>query len=141
MHATAIYRRDVLLALGGFERELRRCEGYDLYLRLALSYPIASHPEIIGEYRWHGGNVSKDREEMLRAVLAVLDRHRGQTRAHRKAWRAGQRNCKDWDKAGQLAQWNGEKAAGAVTGTFPSLPRFASDPTTQHPPDTHPTSP
>ena len=58
MHATALYRRDVLLALGGFDEELRRCEDYDLYLRLAHSYPIASHPEFIAEYRWHGGNVS-----------------------------------------------------------------------------------
>ena len=124
MHATALYRRDVLLALGGFDEELRRCEDYDLYLRLALSYPIASHPEIIAEYRWHGGNVSKDRGEMLRAVLAVLDRHRGKTRAHRKAWRAGQRNWKDWYKAGQLAQWNGEKVAGAVTGRLRRLARF-----------------
>ncbi len=56
MHATALYRRDVLLALGGFDERLRRCEDYDLYLRLALSYPIASHPEIIAEYRWHGAS-------------------------------------------------------------------------------------
>jgi glycosyltransferase involved in cell wall biosynthesis len=109
MHATVLYRRDVLLALGGFDEGLRRCEDYDLYLRLALSYPIASHPEIVAEYRWHGANVSNNREEMLRAVLVVLDRHRGKTRAHRKAWRAGRRNWKDWYEAGQLVQWNGQK--------------------------------
>src|SRR5438270_5217556 len=109
MHATVLYRRDVLLALGGFDEGLRRCEDYDLYLRLALSYPIASYPEIVAEYRWHGANLSNDREEMLRAVLAVLDRHRGKTRAHRKAWRAGQRNWKDWYEAGQRVQWNGEE--------------------------------
>src|SRR5258707_9317884 len=52
MHATALYRREVLLTLGGFDEDLRRCEDYDLYLRLARSHRIASHPEIIAEYRW-----------------------------------------------------------------------------------------
>jgi GT2 family glycosyltransferase/SAM-dependent methyltransferase len=130
MHATALYRRDVLLALGGFDEALRRCEDYDLYLRLALSYPIASHPEIIAEYRWHGGNVSKDRGEMLRAVLAVLDRHRGKTRAHRKAWRAGQRNWKDWYETGQLVQWNGEETPVAETGMLRRLAGFVERRTT-----------
>src|SRR5438270_3013933 len=40
MHATALYRREVLLALGGFDEGLPRCEDYDLYLRIALSYRI-----------------------------------------------------------------------------------------------------
>ena len=130
MHATVLYRRDVLLALGGFDEELRRCEDYDLYLRLALSYPIASHPEIIAEYRWHGGNVSKDRGEMLRAVLAVLDRHRGKTRAHRRAWRAGQRNWKDWYETGQLVQWNGQQVPVAETGMLRRLVGFVERRTT-----------
>jgi GT2 family glycosyltransferase/SAM-dependent methyltransferase len=124
MHATVLYRRDVLLALDGFDEGLRRCEDYDLYLRIALNYPIASYSEIIAEYRWHGGNLSKDREEMLRAVLAVLDRHPGQTRAHRKAWRAGQRNWRAWYKTGQLEQWSGEKVDGTVTRGLRRLVRF-----------------
>lgn len=88
MHATVLYRRDILMALGGFDEGLRRCEDYDLYLRIARSYPIASHPEIIAEYRWHGHNMSRNTEEMLRAALAVHGRHRGQTPEQRKAWRA-----------------------------------------------------
>jgi hypothetical protein len=55
---------------------------------------------------------------MLRAVLAVLDRHRGKTRAHRKAWRAGQHNWKDWYETGQPVQWNGEEVPVAETGMF-----------------------
>jgi hypothetical protein len=69
VHATALHRRDVLLALSGFDEELRRCEDYDLYLRLALGYPIASHPEIVAKYRWHGGNVSKDRGDAAEFLL------------------------------------------------------------------------
>jgi SAM-dependent methyltransferase len=130
MHATALYRREVLLSLGGFDEELRRCEDYDLYLRLARSHRIASHPEIIAEYRWHGDNVSKDRGEMLRAVLAVLDRHRGKTRAHRKAWRAGRSNWKDWYETGQLVQWSGQKLPVAETGMLRKLAGFVERHTT-----------
>ena len=37
MHGTVMYRRDILLALGGFDEGLSRCEDYDVYLRLAQS--------------------------------------------------------------------------------------------------------
>lgn len=116
MHATVLYRRDVLLALRGFDEGLRRCEDYDLYLRLAFLYPIASYPEVVAEYRWHGANMSRNRGEMLRAVLAVLDRHPGQTRAQRKAWRAGQHNWRAWYETGQLEDWEGGKLTRSEKG-------------------------
>jgi SAM-dependent methyltransferase len=125
MHATVLYRRDVLLTLGGFDEGLRRCEDYDLYLRLALTYPIASHPEIIAEYRWHGANMSRDRGEMLRAVLAVHDRHHGQTPAQRKAWRKGQRNWRNWYETGQLEEWEGQIVNRSVKRTLRRLALFA----------------
>ena len=106
MHATVLYRRDILLTLGGFDEELRRCEDYDLYLRIARNYPIASHSEIIAEYRWHDHNMSRNTEEMLRAALAIHARHRGQTPEQRKAWRAGKRSWKAWYRTGQL-DWDG----------------------------------
>jgi len=121
MHATVLYRRDVLLALGGFDEGLRRCEDYDLYLHLALTYRIASHPEIIAEYRWHGANLSRNREEMLRAVLVVLDRHPGQTSAKRKAWRTGQRNWRVWYESGQIEAWEGEKVDRSLKATLRKL--------------------
>jgi glycosyltransferase involved in cell wall biosynthesis len=103
MHATVLYRRDVLLALGGFDEGLRRCEDYDLYLRLARSHPIAAHSEIIAEYRWHGHNMSSDTQEMLRTALAVHERHRPKRGPLLKAWNAGQRNWKAWYSTGQDA--------------------------------------
>ena len=78
MHATVLYRREVLLALGGFDESLRRCEDYDLYLRIARQFAIASHSDIIAEYRWHGQNMSSNAEEMLEAVLQVHSRYHGQ---------------------------------------------------------------
>jgi glycosyltransferase involved in cell wall biosynthesis len=106
MHATVLYRRDILLAEGGFDEVLRRCEDYDVYLRLARKYSVASHPDIVAEYRWHGRNMSRDTAGMLRAVLAVHDRHRKQTGARKQAWRAGRRDWKSWYKNGQRESWD-----------------------------------
>ena len=106
MHATVLYRRVELLSLCGFDETLRLCEDYDLYLRLSRQYLVASHPEIVADYRRHGGNVSADAEKMLRAVLAVHRRHRKQGNQYRRAWRAGQRNWK--------AHYRGEQRAAAA---------------------------
>jgi glycosyltransferase involved in cell wall biosynthesis len=75
MHATVLYRRDRLMEVGGFDEALRRCEDYDVYLRLAQRYQISSYPTIVAEYRKHGQNMSTDLAAMLRTVLAVLDGH------------------------------------------------------------------
>lgn len=74
--ASAIYRRDCLLAVGGFDESLRRSEDYDLYLRLVWRYPIASHPAIVAEYRRHGQNVTNNIKRMYQAGAVVLERHK-----------------------------------------------------------------
>lgn len=75
MQASAVFRRDRLMAVGGYDETLELSEDYDLYLRLARDYNIASHQSIVAEYRWHGRNTSDDPMKMLRATLTVLDRH------------------------------------------------------------------
>jgi glycosyltransferase involved in cell wall biosynthesis len=109
MNAVVLYRRDILLAVGGFDEGLRRCEDYDIYLRLAQKYPVASHPEVVAEYRWHGRNMSRNTASMLRAVLAVHDRHREQTGAREQAWNAGRQFWKAWYKNGQRQSWEREQ--------------------------------
>src|SRR5258705_236972 len=59
----------------GFDEALRRCEDYDLYLRLALEHSVACHQTTIAEYRKHGLNMSNNVDAMLRTVLGILDRH------------------------------------------------------------------
>jgi glycosyltransferase involved in cell wall biosynthesis len=85
MHATVLYRRDCLLAVDGFDETFRRAEDYDLYLRIAQRYPIASHTEIVAEYRQHGQNNSSDLKKMYLAGRAVLDRHKTRIAADTKA--------------------------------------------------------
>ena len=88
---TLLFRRDCLLAVNGFNKSLRRCEDYDLYLRLVWKYPIASYPTIVAEYRKHDQAVSNDYVGMLKEALLVLDLDEARitTEAHRAARREG----------------------------------------------------
>lgn len=73
MHATVLYRRNALAALGGFDARFRACEDYELYLRLAREGQIVAGAEVIAEYRHHGANMSNNRPMMLKTALRVLD--------------------------------------------------------------------
>jgi glycosyltransferase involved in cell wall biosynthesis len=105
MHAAVLFRRDVLLALGGYDEQLRRGEDYDLYLRIAQRYPIASHPQIIAEYRWHGNNMSKDTAQMLGTILSIHDKHRATGGYMLDFWLQGRRDWHDWYTTGQREMW------------------------------------
>ncbi|GAB3196522.1 hypothetical protein GCM10027261_19440 [Geodermatophilus arenarius] len=99
MHATALYRREVLVAAGGFDERLTRCEDYDVYLRLAVDHEVASHPVETALYRWHGGNMSIHGATMLATVLEVHARHRPgpEEPAHLlRAWEEGRRTWRTY---------------------------------------------
>ena len=105
MHAAVLYRRERITAARGFDPNLRRCEDYDLYLRMSRRWPIGCHPDIIAEYRWHDHNMSHDIGAMLDTVLEVLGRQEEVANANEAdyfAWRAGRRNWRDY-YAEQLA--------------------------------------
>jgi glycosyltransferase involved in cell wall biosynthesis len=73
--ATVLYRRENLVAVNGFDETLWRAEDYELYLRIAQRYPIASHPGIVAEYRRHAQNVTNNHVQHLKAMLRILARH------------------------------------------------------------------
>jgi SAM-dependent methyltransferase len=94
MHATVMYDRARLVASGGFDPAVKRCEDYDVYLRMSRDGPIASHPQRVAEYRWHGGNMSSHHREMLDWALRVHARHEQTARALGDAardWKEGRR--------------------------------------------------
>lgn len=93
--AAALYRVDCLRSVNGFDETLRRAEDLEVYLRLTQKYPIATHPEIVAEYRRHDQNVSSNYAEQLRAALQVLDLHElriGADARTRAALREGRAN-------------------------------------------------
>ena len=117
MHATVLYRRDVLVAAGGFDERLRLCEDYDVYLRLARSHPLASHPVETALYRWHGDNMSTRSRTMLEAVLALHRAHRPdapRSSETARAWRTGRRAWRRYYAQEVLA---GARAAGRRPAT------------------------
>ncbi|CAN5921607.1 hypothetical protein BH23ACT10_BH23ACT10_35520 [soil metagenome] len=98
MHATVLYRCEVLEAAGGFDTSLPACEDYDLYLRLAQVAPLVLHDVVVAEYRRHVGNMSSDSLWMLEIVLRTLRRQSEAAQArpdHAEAYRAGQRIWSD----------------------------------------------
>lgn len=124
MHATVLYRRDALLALGGFDASFRACEDYELYLRMARHGQIVPGSELIAEYRHHGANMSGDRAMMLRTALRVLDKQNAHVASHpdwKRARRAGREGWKQYYARGQLAAVqdalaSGKKRSHAVRG-------------------------
>ena len=53
MISSVLFRRSVLLEIGGFDTNLRVAEDYELYLRIARVYPICCHSTLMAEYRLH----------------------------------------------------------------------------------------
>jgi glycosyltransferase involved in cell wall biosynthesis len=88
MLATVLFRRDCLVAEGGFDEGLHASEDYDLFLRLAWKYPISSYSAVVAEYRQHTRNTSGNAVTMLEGVLAVLDRHQARIGATEREQRA-----------------------------------------------------
>jgi glycosyltransferase involved in cell wall biosynthesis len=132
MHATVLYDRARIAACGGFNETLRRCEDYNLYLRLSLKHPVACHPTLAADYRRHGANMSADSVGMLNWVLRVQGdfaklarQDLGRARAFdegRAIWRAYySKECLDRMRAERGA---GRKLASAAAAVRAS-PRFA----------------
>ncbi len=92
MHAAVMYRRSIFEEVGHFDTSLRACEDYDIYLRIARTFPVYCHNEVITEYRQHGANMSGDPTFMLQHALGVLRRQQPYVRkdpARKRAYRYG----------------------------------------------------
>lgn len=75
MTSTVLFRRDLLAAEGGFRRDLRSAEDYELLLRLARSHPARGHDTLVAEYRRYadpGASLSNSPARMLTTTMRVL---------------------------------------------------------------------
>jgi glycosyltransferase involved in cell wall biosynthesis/SAM-dependent methyltransferase len=124
MHATVVYDRRQLAASGGFDESLRRCEDYDVYLRLAQAGEVASHDTVVADYRWHGSNMSSDSSDMLDWVLKVHAKQwrkaseRPDTHA---AWKHGRKIWKDHYAEETLNNLGGKRPAELLFGVAAAL--------------------
>lgn len=73
--SSVLLRRDLALALGGFDWALRHAEDYDLWLRVAREAEFCYVDEPLVRYRVHGGGASARTAAILAGTLDVVDRH------------------------------------------------------------------
>ncbi|HKT85351.1 MAG TPA: glycosyltransferase [Novosphingobium sp.] len=73
-HPAVIFRRDVVLSVGGYHAAFRHCEDYDLWLRLASVTKLASIPERLIRYRHYENQVSSRHatEQQVGAAVSYL---------------------------------------------------------------------
>ena len=83
-HPAAMYRRDVVLSVGGYHAAFRHCEDFDLWLRLASVTRLANLPERLVRYRRYDGQVSarhSTEQQIGTAVAQLAWRERQEGRA------------------------------------------------------------
>ncbi len=73
-HPAVMYRRDVVLAVGGYHAAFQHCEDLDLWLRLAAVTRIANLPERLIRYRHYPDQVSSRHatRQQIGAAIAKL---------------------------------------------------------------------
>jgi GT2 family glycosyltransferase len=73
MSIQAVFRREVVAAIGGFDENLRRSEDYDFWLRAALAgIGIGINPKPLGLYRRRPDSLSAAEALMLEAIQLPL---------------------------------------------------------------------
>jgi GT2 family glycosyltransferase len=94
--SSVVYRRAALEAAGGFSERLKAADDYELYLKLARSYPVLCHEAVVTEYRRHGSNTTRNPALVLTSQLQVLNRQRRHLKGaeERAARRTGIRNTR-----------------------------------------------
>ena len=73
-HPAVMFRRDLVLSVGGYHAAFRHCEDMDLWLRLASVTKLASIPEPLIRYRHYSEQVSSRHatEQQIGAAVARL---------------------------------------------------------------------
>jgi hypothetical protein len=94
--SSVVYRREPFEAVGGFNEGRVAADDYELYLKLARSYPVICHEAMVTEYRRHGSNTTRNAGLILSSQIQVLNGQRGQLRSgeERAARRIGIRNTR-----------------------------------------------
>lgn len=126
-----MFRRDAVIAAGGFETSVPGAEDMDLYLRLAREHVVSAHSVHVLEYRRHGDSLSRNSALMLASALGALraQRKSARERALSSAYECGVSRVREWfgePAAEQLAlavrqrQWSESlRAAGVLLRWYP----------------------
>ncbi|HTL88074.1 MAG TPA: glycosyltransferase [Leptolyngbya sp.] len=72
--STAMFRRSCLETVGHYDTELKTCEDWDLYLRIAEQYQFAIVPEYLIGYRQYSGSMSTKCTTMAHFYELIMSR-------------------------------------------------------------------
>jgi glycosyltransferase involved in cell wall biosynthesis len=73
----AVFRREVVEAVGGFDPDVFTNEEYDMWIRAAAAgFTFTRHPEPLGWYANRDGSLSSSETRMLRGILQVYEKTR-----------------------------------------------------------------
>jgi glycosyltransferase involved in cell wall biosynthesis len=102
-----MYRCAVIESVGAFDTSLGAAEDYDLYFRIAKTFPVYWHHEVVLEYRKHDASMTRKAGLMLQHTVVVLRRQwryvRGKRR-YREAFQVGLRSGRE-EYGYRLAEW------------------------------------
>jgi glycosyltransferase involved in cell wall biosynthesis len=130
MHGTVMYRRNLLVAAGAFDERLRRCEDYDVYLRMARRHLVTGYPDLVAAYRLHGKNMSANHSAMLRSALEVHARYAPSAAEDRRAhdlWTEGRRRWRRcYAEEMAAARYHGRQQGTSLMASLPVLARIAA---------------
>ena len=75
IHGSTMYRRQAIHELRGYDEGMRTAQDYDLWLRMAERWDMASLPQVLYRYRWHPNMASARRgPQQERNAEMALDR-------------------------------------------------------------------
>jgi glycosyltransferase involved in cell wall biosynthesis len=72
--STVVTRKAAVDAVGGFNAAMNVAPDFDFWLRMSRHTPFVSTPEITGVYRWHAGQISRDRARQFQSLYESRDR-------------------------------------------------------------------
>lgn len=72
--SAALVPRSVLRQVGGFDERLSTSADWELYLRVALSFPVGFVPDPLVRYTVHAGNMHRNLDAMEHDVLLGFDK-------------------------------------------------------------------
>jgi glycosyltransferase involved in cell wall biosynthesis len=87
-----MYRRNLFDRVGLFDPRVNASADYDLHLRIAKTFPIFCHGEVVLEYRKHDSNMTRNFAEMLKTSMVVRRSHKKyvkRSRIHKAALEDG----------------------------------------------------
>jgi glycosyltransferase involved in cell wall biosynthesis len=93
--AVAMFRRWLGSPLMRFNPGFDAAADYELYLRIARTFPIHGHTAVVADYRLHRGSMSRNAAVMLSSTLEVLRAQRPyvtRRRAYAHAYEQGRRS-------------------------------------------------